>query len=424
MSLPIERLSVWRRWSDGSQAEIGTLAQNKQATYFQYNDDYLSQGYSLSPFALAFNKEVQAALKQPHAGLHGIFADSLPDGWGMLLIDRVFRQNGILPHQLTPMDRLAYIGDRGMGALVYKPLSKYARAISSQPVNIVELGEQAQAIFEGATDQVLVQLAQAGSSGGARPKAQIYWDIDNPKQAYSYPKQGMEPWLVKFTSSSLALGHEEGICEAAYLQLAKQAGIHTTEWKLVTLENKPALAWLAQKRFDCSEFGRYHVHSACGLLDADFRLPSLDYEDLIKVSQVLCKTPQAAQEQFKRALFNLFALNQDDHSKNWSFLQNDKGEWSLSPFYDVTFSPTPYGEHSTAFSGYGKQPPVKVIQALAAQANFSSWKETQHSIVAIVDSLSNWEQVAKSLGVPVETRKLITQQLNAVYQVNKGLLSS
>lgn|GEM_PF-367620 len=152
--------------------------------------------------------------------------------------------------------------------------------------------------------------------------------------------------------------------------------------------------------------GRRHLHSACGLLDADFRLPSLDYEDLIKASSLLCKSPAAGQRQFRRAIFTLFALNQDDQSKIWAFLQGDGGQWSLAPFYDVTFSPSPYGEHATAFAGFGKQPPHKAMERLAAQANFASWKQARAVIAEVVGAISRFAPTARELGVcPAKRRK-------------------
>ena len=181
-----------------------------------------------------------------------------------------------------------------------------------------------------------------------------------------------------------------------------------------------------------SQFQRFHrlmtgrscasTSWACGLLDADFRLPSLDYEDLIKASSLLCKSPAAGQQQFRRAIFNLFALNQDDHSKNWAFLQDDGGQWSLAPFYDVTFSPSPYGEHTTAFAGFGKQPPRKAMERLAAHANFGNWTQARAAIAEVVDAISRFAPIARELGVSEETIGLIQGQLDQVYQDNKGLL--
>ena len=273
-------------------------------------------------------------------------------------------------------------------------------------------------------------MANAGSSGGARPKALIYIDPQEKNKISTQEKEELEPWLIKFTSQNLLLGHDEGLCEAAYLIMAEQAGIKVPEWQLLTPEknnnvsvNKNAKAWLATKRFDCSDIGgRYHTQSLCGLLDADFRQPSLDYEDCIKASQTLCNSPAVGQQQFTRAMFNLFADNQDDHTKNWSFLMDDEGQWQPAPFYDVTFSPNPHHQHMMAYGGYGTQPALKAIQQLAAQANFSSWKKAQEEISKVLEALSQWETTAKELGVKQTNIKMIAKKLDEVYRQNKGLV--
>ncbi|MGI9275251.1 MAG: type II toxin-antitoxin system HipA family toxin, partial [Endozoicomonas sp.] len=292
----IRLLEVSRRYSDGSEAIVGKLAQNRQGVFFQYDTGYLSKGssHSLSPFKLPFDGDLHGAPKDPHQGLHGVFSDSLPDGWGTLLMDRVFRQNGRLPHHITVMDRLAYTGNRGMGALSYSPVIEYSRE-QGDLMDIAVLGQEAQLIFDGETDHVLSALAQAGGSGGARPKAIVYLDPVTPNFATTVPgKAGLEPWVVKFTSKNLPLGHEEGLCEAAWLAMAQSAGIDVPKWQLIPADAPTgASAWLALRRFDCSENGRgrYHMQTLSGLLDADYRLPSLDYEDVIKATQVLCNSP-------------------------------------------------------------------------------------------------------------------------------------
>ena len=429
---PIKKLGVYRRLANTQEAMVGQLVQNKQAVYFQYDDKYLDNFQSLSPFSLPFSNELSQAPLQPHQGLHGVFADSLPDGWGLLLMDRVFRQNNIHPQQLTAMDRLAYIGDSGIGALSYRPISDWKETTQDSWINLASLGQQATHLFEGEADAVLAPLANAGGSGGARPKALIHIDPKQTDHVSTLPQKGLQPWLIKFTSQNLSLGHEEGLCEAAYLTMAERAGITVPDWQLFNV-SKPAKTWLAMKRFDCTSnsdsnslldknySGRYHTQSLCGLLDADFRQPSMDYEDLIKASQALCKSPVVGQQQFTRALFNLFADNQDDHTKNWSFLMDDKGQWKIAPFYDITFSPNPHNQHMMSYAGYGENPSTKAIQKLASQANFSRWKDAQNEIIKVLDALSHWSTIASELGISCETVKLIAKQLDKVYQQNKSL---
>ena len=385
-------------------------------------------------YTLQGDVRLQQAPKVPHQGIHGVFGDSLPDGWGLLLQDRVFRQQGILPAQVTAMDRLAFVGQQGMGALSFTPISELSLDQRSD-IDLETLGLEAQTLFDqslsdeldGSTQQVLATLVVVGSSGGARPKAQIYMPAGDATQCRTYSQPGDEAWLVKFTSKNLALGHEEGLCEAVYLQMAEKAKCQPPSWQLIEAPaSSGAKAWLALKRFDYlpahEKAGRLHMHSACGLLDADFRSPSLDYSDLIKASRQLCKSPAAGQLQFRRAIFNLFAANQDDHSKNWGFLQADDGSWQLAPFYDVTFSPHPFNEHATAFAGYGKAPPLKAMQKLAASAGFANWKQAQQCIQEVVDAISRFRVLAEQHGVSKTTVVAIEKILAERKQENAALL--
>ena len=425
---PIQKLEVSRVLSTGQQVAVGTLAQNRQGVYFQYHESYLGRFGNLSPYALHETQALQPAAANPHHGLHGVFADSLPDGWGLMLQDRVFRQHGILPNLLTQMDRLAFVGQGGVGALQYAPSSEYSSATPAN-VDLADLGQQAQAVFEGQTEQVLQVLVASGSSGGARPKALVYTQPNNWASCSTAPGIGDEAWLVKFTSANLPLGHEEGICEALYLQLAGQLQLQPPEY--VLLQPKVARAqrnWLALKRFDWvynkeGPAGRLHMHSACGLLGADFRLPSLDYQTLIAATRRLCKSPAAAQLQFRRAVFNLLACNQDDHSKNWAFLQNDQGQWQPAPFYDVTFSPHPHREHSTAFQGYGKTPPLKALQNLASAAGFPNWEAARQIVEHTVHVLAQFETHAKAFGLSQQTIALVAKELEVTRKANKKLVS-
>lgn len=438
---PVQKLAVSRTLATGKSVPVGVLAQNRRGVFFQYDAEYLSEFGNLSPFTLDATTSLQPAPKQPHGGLHGVFADSLPDGWGLLLQDRIFRQHGILPAQVTAMDRLAFVGAKGMGALAFSPVSEF-KPDDHQDIDLAMLGLEAQTLFDktltdnldGQTQTVLATLVAVGSSGGARPKAQVFMPAGNSVQCRTYAEPGDEAWLVKFTSRNLALGHEEGLCEAVYLQMAEQAGLQPPEWRLIPAPAQSgAVAWLTVKRFDYLSGGadgdpkktmpgRLHMHSACGLLNADFRTPSLDYLDLIKASRQLCKAPSVGRLQFKRAIFNLFAANQDDHSKNWSFLQGDEGGWQVAPFYDATFSPHPFNEHATAFGGYGKQPPLKTIQKLAASAGFGSWKEAQQEIHEVIDALSGFVSLAKSQGVKRSTVAIMQKILDERREENRGLL--
>ena len=437
---PQRKLQVIRNLSNGQALTMGILAQNTQSTFFQYDSGYLSLNLPISPFHLTQDAALQKAPRNPHLGLHGVFADALPDGWGLLLQDRVFRQHSILPALVTQLDRLAFVGDSAMGALSFAPVSEY-NVKTQDEISLEALGLQAQAVFDGQTDEILAALVAAGSSGGARPKAQLYFPggkngicQSQPRSPSNFltcrtqPQAHDQAWLVKFTSQNLTLGHEEGVCEAAYLMLADKAELNPPHWQLLNAPKKSgATYWLALKRFDRvniadGTLGRIHMHSACGLLDADFRSPSLDYEDLIKASRILCQSPAMGRVQFQRGIFNLFACNQDDHSKNWSFLQDDQGRWTPAPFYDVTFSPHPFGEHACSFAGFGQSPSLKAMQRLASAAGYGHWRQAQQDIRRILDSIGCFADIAANLDINAQTIRLIQSRLDESYQANKVLL--
>lgn len=410
---PIRKLSVNRKLSDGTSVLVGQLAQNQHGIYFAYHGEYLSQFGNLSPFALKMALEPQLATTTTFAGLHGVFADSLPDGWGLMLQDRYFRAQGILPQHITPLDRLAFVGERGIGALMFEPIIMQSN--DDESLTIAKLGKQAQAVFDGEIDDLLKSLLLTGNSGGARPKAQIFMNPNdtNSQICRTNPIAGDSAWIIKFTSKNLSLGHEEGLCEAVYLTMAEQAGLQPVTWQILATDTHQ---WLAVKRFDYTDdmCGRYHTHSVAGLLGLDFRLPSLDYQELFKLSRLLCKSSEAGKLQFRRAIFNLLTLNQDDHSKNFAFLQDDKGHWQPSPCYDITYSPTRFGEHATAFLGHGKQVPKKAIEQLVAQAGYDTWYQAKIDIERVASTI-DFTTTAKSFDIKADTIKMIQKSINHVY---------
>jgi serine/threonine-protein kinase HipA len=420
--VPVRKLLVYRRYANGYECIVGTLAAGNGNIYFQYNDEYLEKGisHSLSPLKLSFDDSLQLASdRKLFAGLHGAFADSLPDGWGTLLMDRVFGQNGINRYEITALDRLAFIGDRGMGALVYRPASTPPKF---NLINLHQLGNEAEDIYEGDKEVVFENVARVGASGGARPKAILYRQGDIWS---TLPLQNFSPWLVKFTSSHLPLQHDESLCEAAYLHMAKMAGLRTQEWEIAAGNTpKGQRKWLALRRFDWTPNQRYHMASVCSLLDADYKMPSMDYQNIIKLAMRLTKSPSAGQEVFARAMFNLLSCNQDDHTKNWSFLLSEQGQWQLSPFYDVTFCPLPSRQHMTAFSDRGNRPTKNDIELLGKTATFNDWNSVKNTITKIADSLCQWDTIATNYGVSKQRKSEIQRVLNDIWNENKGLLTT
>ena len=343
-------------------------------------------------------------------GLGGVFNDSLPDGWGRLLFDRFARSIGILPTDITPLDRLAHVGFHGLGALAYEP--DYSTEESGDNINLDKLAKQTQEVLNGTSDEVLQNLmALNGSSAGARPKALIGLNKDYKNiihGTHDLPK-GYEHWIVKF--SNVQDSADAGAIEYVYALMAKKAGISMAEVHL--FESKKSAGYFAVKRFDRNGKERFHMHTACGLLHSDFRIPSLDYEDLISLTSALTRDAREIEKLYQLAVFNVLAHNRDDHSKNFSFLMNEKGEWKLSPAYDLTFSSGPRGEQSTMVMGEGKNPSVDHLIKLGHEAKLSKVR-IDEIINKAQTALESWEALASEYGVSANNIRLIGKHINRV----------
>ena len=327
---------------------VGTLAKTpERVVAFEYDSDWLSNGFSISPFSLPLIKKVFIPKYEPFGGLFGVFNDSLPDGWGRLLVDRLFLKNKINPNEIDNLNRLAVVQESGMGALTYKPEHRFEAENSIADYDI--LAQECSKILESQNSDNLDELFHlGGSSGGARPKILI--SIDN------------EDWIIKFPSSSDSKNIGEK--EYQYSLCAKDCGINMTETRL--FPSKICSGYFGIKRFDRKNGKKVHMVSASGLLETSHRLPNLDYNTLMKLTLELTRNYQDIEQLFKLMCFNVFAHNRDDHSKNFSFLYDDtKKEWHLSPAYDLTYSYSFNGEHATTINGEGKNPTLDDILAVA-----------------------------------------------------------
>ena len=387
---------------------VGRLAINNRQIYFQYHDSFIEQNLNISPFHLPLKSGVFSFDYNLFEGLGGVFNDSLPDGWGRLLFDRFARSFGILPSDITPLDRLTHIGLSGLGALVYEP--DHSTGESSDSINLDKLAQQAQEVLDGTSDEVLQDLlALNGSSAGARPKALIGLNNDRKNIIHGIHDlpDGYTPWIVKFSNTQDSA--DSGAIEYVYALMAKKAGISMPDVHLFSA--KKSAGYFAVKRFDRNGKQRFHMHTACGLLYSDFRVPSLDYEDLIALTSALTRDAREIEKLYQLAVFNVLAHNRDDHSKNFSFLMNQKGEWKLSPAYDLTFSSGPRGEQSTMVVGEGRNPSVDHLVKLGQKAKIAKTR-----IVEIIDqtqtALANWEILAKEYGVSADNIRLIGKLIN------------
>ncbi len=392
---------------DAGILPVGRLAIREGDIYFEYDGDFLDRGLEISPLRLPLSPELKTFDRALFEGLPGVFNDSLPDGWGRLLLDRSMRAQGILSEQLSPLDRLAHVGASGMGALTYEP--DYGAEIPGAEINLDVLASHVMEVLDGEAEDVLQELlALNGSSAGARPKAVI--GVDDKRQniihgAHALP-DGFSPWLVKFPN--VQDGADAGAIEYVYGLMAVEAGVAMTQTHLFPAQK--GAGYFATVRFDREGQSRVHTHTACGALHSDFRTPSLDYEDLLALTGMLTRDVREVEKMFRLAVFNVFAHNRDDHSKNFTFLMSKRGEWKLSPAYDLTFSSGPRGEQSTMVMGEGKTPGIEHLEKLGREARIDE-KRVSEIIEQTRAALSNWEMLAKKHGVTKANIKLINQKL-------------
>lgn len=390
---PVKVLNVGIDFGDGA-VSVGRLALRDRRIYFSYEPSFIEQRLEISPFTLPVKAGVSTSDSSIFEGLSGVFNDSLPDGWGRLLLDRFVRSKGVSPSGLTPLDRLASVGTWGLGALVYEPESDIP--FEGGPVSLDVVASQVLEVLEGSSSEVIYRLLSlSGSSSGARPKALIGVSEDRRSIIHGKdPPEGYEPWLVKFPNTND--GIDAGSVEYVYALMAKQAGVQMPNVHLFPSGNGPG--YFAAKRFDRDGRSRLHMHTASGLLHTDFRFPSLDYQDLLNLTFLLTRDIREVEKMYRLAVFNVLAYNRDDHAKNFSFLMDDNRRWVLSPAYDLTFSSGPGGEQSTMVMGEGKEPSADHLVKLGLDA-----KLAKTLITRIIDqtrtALAAWPDLARQHGV-------------------------
>ncbi len=330
---------------------VGTMAlyQNRLAA-FEYDRSWLAEGFSVSPFSLPLEKKVFMPKIDPFEGLFGVFADSLPDGWGRLLVDRLMRRNGLDPQTVGSLERLAIVGSSGMGALTYRPV--IAMEKSRGEMSLDEIARECQKILNmGSSENLDYLFAKGGSSGGARPK--ILTRVDG------------EDWIIKFPSSddSKDIGRQE----YDYMLCAKECGLEIEEVRLFPSESTKG--YFGTRRFDRAGEGeekKIHMVSAAGLLETSHRIPNLDYDLLMKLTLQLTKSMEECEKLYRLMCFNVFAHNRDDHSKNFTYMYKESEKrWIMSPAYDLTYSNSIGGEHATTVNGNGVDPGMEDVLAVA-----------------------------------------------------------
>lgn len=363
-SVAITKLKlIYRGW--GESWRFGELADVDGKLLFEYSPEAIARGLQFAPLQLPLPRAgaAQAAYSGPvhFQGLPGFIADSLPDGWGQLLMDRALRKAGRDPHTVSVLERLAIVGQSAIGALAFEP----ADEIDAERAGIVHIAALAREVQQVANDaqertpasQLRQLLVLGGSPQGARPKALLRWQRDTGvfSQDDAGPAGG-EPWLVKFPAQA---EHAE-VCalEMFYARLAWGGGLDMPEAAHFALEGGHSA--FGVRRFDRVHAGgqevRVPVQSLAALLHADYRLPSLDYETFLLATARVTGDYRETLKAFGRCVFNVLTHNRDDHAKNFAFCMDAQGRWKLSPAFDLCFSHGPGGQHTTSVAGEGTAP--------------------------------------------------------------------
>ncbi len=405
--VPIDRLRVLYRRSSAEALLVGELAYRDRRAFFQYDSAFLKQQLQLSPFHLPAQAGLQSAKPGVFEGLFGLFDDSLPDGWGRLLQDRYVQSQGVRAASLTPLDRLAFVGGRGMGALSYEPVHEIE--FVDDVLDLHKLAKEAQLVLEDETSEALAKLLKVGGSPqGARPKALIQLSSDSKVvRSFERPEPGFVPYLVKYPARSDSKLYA-GAIEYAYSLMAKAAGIEMPQTQLLAKRGKN-LGYFAIERFDCEGDDRVHVHTASGLLHAPPGNSFLTYEQLHRLCWTLTKDIRCVKALFARAVFNVMAHNRDDHARNFAFVMDANGTWSLSPAYDLMFSEGPGGHHTMTVAGEGNVPRMEHFEKLGKMASLGP-EDIAEVVEAVSTAVKKWPKWAEQAGLPRKEAQKIAKR--------------
>lgn len=411
MSLAIVNVAKVYLW--GSLVGYVSWDSVREIAAFEYDEKFLKSSIEPSPLKMP-NKigvyEFGALSKDTFKGLPGMLADSLPDKFGNALIDVWLSNQGRTSSSFHSVERLCYIGSRGMGALEFKPNS-YKGRTSNVPIDIKEMVELASSILSDRKQfiddkkrkEALTNLLVIGTSaGGARAKCLIAYDEKTGDVRSGQVKTTVDYtyWLLKLDGvSDKGYGH----IEYAYYLMAKDCGIEMSECRLLKENGR---AHFMTKRFDrLSEGKKLHMQSLCGLAHFDFNSAgAYSYEQALEViNQVVAKNKlEALEQQYKRAVFNVIGRNQDDHTKNIAFLMNKKGEWSLSPAFDISYSYNPSGEwtnrHQMRINGKRDDFTRGDLLELSKKADLKNEKAVK-IIKNITEVFKKWDNYAEQAGV-------------------------
>lgn len=384
---------------------------------FEYSNEAKRRGLELSSYTLPLAGDaLRRGFPAHQLGLPGPVYDALPDGWGMLLMDRLFRRRGLNVARIGPLDRLAFLGSNSMGAMSFEPVAPEGLA-SHGPVSLDVLAAEVQDVQKGEGGEFLQQLLLVGGSPqGARPKVLLYRDPQSAAFTTAVTP-GFEAWLVKFPARD---EHPE-VCaiEMVYAECLRRCGIQTANTQYFSLPG--GMAAFATKRFDRHDGLRVPMQSLAAFTGADFKSPGvLDYVNFLRATQLCTNDVREKRLAFERAVFNVAFNNRDDHPKNFAYVMSASGAWKLAPAYDVTFCEGPGGYHQMDVMGEALAINRESLLRLAKEAEVSE-AIAGGIIDRVCDEAGRFASLAQRMypqAITQETLQTIEQRIDE----NVGLL--
>lgn len=417
----LAHVKIW-----GEMAGYLFWREDNQTATFEYTPEFKRLELDLSPIVMPLTSQRVYSFsnisRETFLGLPGLFADSLPDAYGKALLDRWLASNG--RNFANPVERLCYQGKRSMGALEFEPAhNDYLETSSNIEIDSLvatarEVLNQREAFSTNMSDtkEALINIIKVGTSaGGQRAKAIIAYN-DTTKEVRSGQidaPEGFEHWLLKLdgvTNNELGDPQHYGKIEYIYHLLAKEAGINMAECRLLEENGR---AHFMTKRFDRHKNNKIHMQTLCGIAHYDYKmLRAYSYEQAFQIMRRLRLPYNQAEEMYRRMVFNVVARNQDDHTKNISFLMNHTGKWSLSPAYDVSWAYNPQGDwtskHQMSINNKWDDITREDLVTVAQNMNI---KHQNEIIEQVTDAVSHWRKLATEYEIPEETIRQIEQSL-------------
>jgi serine/threonine-protein kinase HipA len=411
----------------------------QQLAFFQYDPKFIDKGWDLSPIKIPISngsviysfpelRKGRSNTVDAFKGLPGMLADSLPDKYGNKLINAWLVKNGRPENSMNPVEQLCFIGSRGMGALEFDP-AQIRPGKNTFSIEIDSLIEVAKKMLNNREsfltnlgkdeEKAMKEILKIGTSaGGARPKAVIAY---NPKtgevrSGQTKVPKGFEHWLIKLDSvSSEQLGESSGWgrVEYAYYLMATECSIEMSKCKLFEENGR---AHFITKRFDREDNVKYHIQTLCGIQHYDFNdMYTYGYEQVFQTMRLLHLTYPEAEQMFRRMVFNVFATNYDDHTKNFSFRLKKGEKWELAPAYDLCFSfdPANHWVNKQTLSVNGKRLEI-TKEDLMTIAKENNIKKAEKIIDTINDVVSNWLEFAEKAKVREDLAQRIKNNLNTL----------